>query len=87
MILRNYFLYACCYYFICIGSTFFGGDSIGLVDIALGSFLVWIRVVNEVAGTDLLDEDAVKEAMPDAAMVIEQHKGFLAKWAASADPS
>ena len=37
------------------GKAFFGGDAIGLADIALGSFLVWIQVVDEVSGTKLLD--------------------------------
>ena len=64
------------------GKAFFGGDAVGLVDIALGSHLVWIRVVDEVGGTNLLDGarfpglaawaerflavDAVREVMPDA---------------------
>ncbi|KAF8696087.1 hypothetical protein HU200_036976 [Digitaria exilis] len=82
------------------GKPFFGGDTVGLVDIALGSHLVWIRVVDEVAGTNLLDGakfpglaawaerfmavDAVKEVMPDAGKVLEQYKGFRAKWIAAA---
>ncbi|KAL6839878.1 hypothetical protein ACP4OV_029688 [Aristida adscensionis] len=82
------------------GREFFGGDAVGLVDIALGSFLVWIKVVGEVGGTKLLDEakfpglaawaerflavDAVKEAMPDAGRLLEHYKGFLAKLAAPA---
>jgi glutathione S-transferase len=82
------------------GKAFFGGDAVGLVDIALGSHLVWIRVVDEVAGTNLLDGakfpglaawaerfmavDAVKKVMPDAGKVLEQYKGFRAKWIAAA---
>ncbi|XP_062203835.1 uncharacterized protein LOC133906065 [Phragmites australis] len=85
------------------GKAFFGGDSVGLVDVALGSHLVWIRVVDDVAGTNLLDEarfpglaawaerflavDAVKEVMPNAGKVMEQYKGFLAKWIASRQAS
>ena len=82
------------------GKAFFGGDAVGIVDVALGSHLVWIRVVDEVGGTSLLDAakvpglaawaerflavDAVKKVMPDAAKVLEQYKGFRAKWIAAA---
>ncbi|RCV26869.1 hypothetical protein SETIT_5G279800v2 [Setaria italica] len=82
------------------GKAFFGGDAVGLVDVALGSHLVWIRVVDEVAGTNLLDGakfpglaawaerflavDAVRKVMPDVRKVLEQYKGFLAKWIAAA---
>ncbi|TVT99387.1 hypothetical protein EJB05_55275 [Eragrostis curvula] len=85
------------------GKAFFGGDAVGLVDVALGSHLVWISVVDEVVGVRLLDKarfpalaawaerflavDAVKEVMPDVRKVMEQYKGFLAKWIASAGPS
>jgi glutathione S-transferase len=83
------------------GKAFFGGEAVGLVDVMLGSHLVWIKVVDEVVGKRLLDEarfpglaawaerfltvDAVKEVMPDRGKVMEQYKGFLAKWTASAD--
>ncbi|KAK3161632.1 hypothetical protein QOZ80_1BG0079540 [Eleusine coracana subsp. coracana] len=82
---------------------FFGADAIGLVDVMLGSHLVWIKVVDEVTGVTLLDEarfpglaawaerfmavDAVREVMPDSDKVMEQYKGFLTKWIASADRS
>ncbi|TVU35452.1 hypothetical protein EJB05_17342 [Eragrostis curvula] len=82
------------------GKAFFGGDDVGLVDVAPGSHLVWIGVVDEVVGARLLDKarfpglaawaerflavDAVKEVMPDAGKVMEQYKGFMAKWIASA---
>lgn len=85
------------------GKAFFGGDAIGLVDIALGSFVVWIKVVDEVSGTNILDEakfpglaawaerfmavDAVREAVPDARRLLEHHKGFLAKLASPAAPA
>uniref|UniRef100_J3L340 glutathione transferase n=1 Tax=Oryza brachyantha TaxID=4533 RepID=J3L340_ORYBR len=78
------------------GKAFFAGDAAGLVDVALGSHLVWIKVVDEVAGTNLFDEakfpglaawaerflslDAVKKAAPDAGEVLKQYEGFLAKW-------
>ncbi|XP_011086420.1 glutathione S-transferase U17-like [Sesamum indicum] len=38
------------------GRKFFGGDRIGYVDIALGSFLAWIRVIQKMCGVSLLDE-------------------------------
>ncbi|CAL4974631.1 unnamed protein product [Urochloa decumbens] len=79
------------------GKAFFGGDAVGIVDVALGSHLVWIRVVG---GTNLLDGarfpalaawaerflavDAVRKVMPDAGKVLEQYKGFRAKWIAAA---
>ncbi|CAO2166011.1 unnamed protein product [Urochloa humidicola] len=82
------------------GKAFFGGDDVGIVDIALGSHLVWIRVVDEVGGTNLVDGakfpalaawaerfmavDAVRKVMPDAGKVLEQYKGFRAKWIAAA---
>ena len=83
------------------GRPFFGGDAVGLVDIALGSFVLWMKVVGEVAGVNLLDEakfpalaawaerflavDAVKEAMPDAGRLLEHYKAFRAKWASPAE--
>lgn len=85
------------------GKGFFGGDAVGLVDVALGSFLLWFKVVDEVAGTNLLDEakfpglaawaerflavDAVKEAMPDVGKLLEHYKGFQAKLATPAAPA
>uniref|UniRef100_A0ACD5VPW4 Uncharacterized protein n=1 Tax=Avena sativa TaxID=4498 RepID=A0ACD5VPW4_AVESA len=85
------------------GKAFFGGDAVGMVDLALGSFLVWIRVVDELAGTNLLEEekfpglaawaerflavDAVEKVMPEAGRIMEHYKGFLAKLAAPAGSS
>lgn len=85
------------------GKAFFGGDAVGIVDLALGSFVVWIRVVDELSGTNLLDEarvpglaawaerfmavDAVEEVMPEAGKIMEHYKGFLAKLAAPAGSS
>ncbi|TVU35454.1 hypothetical protein EJB05_17344 [Eragrostis curvula] len=82
------------------GKDFFGGDAVGLVDIALGSFLMWYKVVDEVAGANLLDEakfpglaawaerflalDVVKEAMPEYGRLLEHYKGFIANLAAPA---
>ncbi|XP_073101745.1 glutathione S-transferase U17-like [Elaeis guineensis] len=38
------------------GKDFFGGDTIGYLDIALGCYLGWIRAVEEIVGVKLLDE-------------------------------
>lgn len=80
------------------GKAFFGGDGVGLVDVVLGSFLAGIKMIDEVNGTNLLDEtkfpglaawaerflavDVVKEAMPDAGKLLEQYRNSMAKWVA-----
>uniref|UniRef100_A0A0E0MA02 glutathione transferase n=1 Tax=Oryza punctata TaxID=4537 RepID=A0A0E0MA02_ORYPU len=38
------------------GKEYFGGDNIGYLDIALGSFLGWIKAVEKIAGVELLNE-------------------------------
>ncbi|KAK4430949.1 Glutathione S-transferase U17 [Sesamum alatum] len=38
------------------GRKFFGGDRIGYLDIALGSFLAWVRVIHKMCGVRLIDE-------------------------------
>ncbi|XP_059655053.1 glutathione S-transferase U18-like [Cornus florida] len=76
------------------GKPFFGGDSIGYLDIAFGSFLVWLKVAAEVGGKQLLDEtktpclvawaerfcsdDTVKDIIPDIEKLIEQTRAKLA---------
>nr|GMD95875.1 glutathione S-transferase U17-like [Ipomoea batatas] len=39
------------------GKAFFGGDSIGYVDIALGGFLGWIKATEILAGRKILDRE------------------------------
>ena len=39
------------------GKHFFGGDTIGYLDIALGSILAWIKVAEEIGSIKLFDED------------------------------
>lgn len=62
------------------GKGFFGGESIGYVDIALGCFLGWIKAIEKTSGVKLIDgtknpgllgwadrfilNDAVKDVMP-----------------------
>ncbi|EAY79279.1 hypothetical protein OsI_34395 [Oryza sativa Indica Group] len=69
------------------GKQYFGGDNIGYLDIALGSFLGWIRAVEKIAGVELLDEakvpnlaawadrfcahTAVVDVVPDADRLVE----------------
>ncbi|KAK3038605.1 hypothetical protein RJ639_027268 [Escallonia herrerae] len=64
------------------GKAYFGGDSIGYIDITLGSLLGWLEVGEEVANVKFLDQsktpglvgwakkfrldDAAKEFIPEA---------------------
>jgi glutathione S-transferase len=41
------------------GKDYFGGDSIGFVDVTLGSQLAWIKAVERISGAKLLDETKV----------------------------
>ncbi|GFS40388.1 glutathione S-transferase TAU 15 [Actinidia rufa] len=77
----------------CKGKGFFGGDSIGYLDIALGCFLGWLKAAEKLADVKLLDEtkmprlagwaerfcsdDAVKDVMPGAEELSEFAKKFL----------
>ncbi|KAI0499936.1 hypothetical protein KFK09_018144 [Dendrobium nobile] len=72
------------------GKSFFGGDTINLVDITLGSFLSWLQAFEIITGTNFLDEtktprlvewaesfrsvDAAKEALPEAEKLVEFRK-------------
>ena len=77
------------------GKPFFGGDQIGYLDIAFGSFLAWLRVTEKLNGIKLLTEDktpallkwadrfcsdaAVKDVMPDTEKLAEFGKMVIAK--------
>ncbi|KAL6983451.1 glutathione transferase [Sarracenia purpurea var. burkii] len=41
------------------GKDFFGGDHIGYLDIALGSFLGWLKATEKLADVNLLDETKI----------------------------
>jgi glutathione S-transferase len=69
------------------GRPFFGGDSVGNVDVALGGLLVWVRASEVLLGVKFLDAartpllaawadrfaslDAAKAALPDFGRVIK----------------
>ncbi|KAJ8498363.1 hypothetical protein OPV22_008915 [Ensete ventricosum] len=77
------------------GKAFFGGDTIGYVDIALGAYLGSVKVIEQMFGLKLLDEEktpllavwaerfcaheAVKEVMPETEKLMEYAKMRLAK--------
>ncbi|KAH9605485.1 hypothetical protein KSS87_011976 [Heliosperma pusillum] len=77
------------------GKPFFGGDKIGYIDIAFGSFLGWVRVSERTNNVKLLDEgstpslvawadkfcadEAVKDVMPDTDKLAEFAKIIMAK--------
>ncbi|KAE8661013.1 Glutathione S-transferase U16 [Hibiscus syriacus] len=82
------------------GKCLFGGDEIGYLDIAFGSFLGWLRVTEMFNGMKLLDEDktpglvhwadrfcshgSVKDVMPDTDKLAEFGKMVIAKIRAAA---
>ncbi|XP_065864592.1 glutathione S-transferase U17-like [Euphorbia lathyris] len=69
------------------GKAFFGGEEIGYLDIALGSYLGWIRAIEKLTGIQVLDEaktpnlckwahafsshPAVKDVMPETHKLVE----------------
>ena len=69
------------------GKPFFGGDSVGYVDVALGGLLVWVRASEVLLGVKFLDAartpllaawaerfaslDAAKATLPDFGRVIK----------------
>ncbi|XP_072971947.1 glutathione S-transferase U17-like [Typha angustifolia] len=76
------------------GKSFFGGDSIQYLDIALGSFWSWIKVIELLTGSKILEEkkipllvrwgekycahDAVKDLMQDVEKLLEYAKRLQA---------
>ncbi|PSS13553.1 Glutathione S-transferase [Actinidia chinensis var. chinensis] len=80
------------------GKAFFGGDTIGYLDIALGCYLGWIRVTEKMNNRKLLDEaktpnlvtwadkfcsdGSVKDVMPETDKLAEFAKVLMAKFRA-----
>ncbi|KAJ1693408.1 hypothetical protein LUZ63_010106 [Rhynchospora breviuscula] len=77
------------------GKSFFGGDSIGYLDVTLGSYLAWIRAEERISGAKLLDEtkipsltewgnrflaaDCVKKVLPSVERVEALARMLIAK--------
>ncbi|KAJ1688413.1 hypothetical protein LUZ63_019803 [Rhynchospora breviuscula] len=53
------------------GKCFYGGDSIGYLDVVLGSHLIWLRTVEKMSGAKLFDETVVP-------LLLEWEKHFIA---------
>ena len=53
-----------------VGNDFFGGDSIGFVDVTLGCQLTWMKAAEKILGIKLLDETKVP-------LLVEWEKRFL----------
>ncbi|XP_020704378.1 glutathione S-transferase U18 [Dendrobium catenatum] len=85
------------------GKCFFGGDTINLLDIALGSCINWLKAVEIITGKNFLDKtktprlvewaecfcsaEASKEVLPEAEKLVEFRKFLKAASRAAADPS
>ncbi|XP_021910402.1 glutathione S-transferase U17-like [Carica papaya] len=79
------------------GKAFFGGDEIGYLDIALGCYLGWVRVMEKANGLKLIDEsktpclakwaesfcshEAVKGVMPETEKLAEFAKVIFPRMA------
>ncbi|KAH7653239.1 Glutathione transferase protein [Dioscorea alata] len=83
------------------GKPFFGGETIGYVDIALGCYLGWLRATEKLIGITFLDEtktpllchwaekfsshEAVASVMPETDKLVEFAKMIQAKFKAPAN--
>lgn len=79
--------------------TFFGGDKIGIVDIAFGAFSHWLGVIEETLGLELLQPNAfprlhawtknfkevpvIKDNLPDRDKMLVKLKGIREMYLAS----
>nr|CAB3500345.1 unnamed protein product [Digitaria exilis] len=83
------------------GKPFFGGDSVGYVDVALGGFVAWVHAIEKLYGLKLFDAantpllaawldrfcalDAAKVVMPEVDKLVELAKMRQAQAAAAAE--
>nr|CAB3495446.1 unnamed protein product [Digitaria exilis] len=83
------------------GKPFFGGDSVGYVDVALGGFVAWVHAIEKLYGLKLFDAantpllaawldrfcalDAAKAVMPEVDKLVELAKMRQAQAAAAAE--
>jgi glutathione S-transferase len=82
------------------GKAFFGGGSIGYIDLALGCFLPWFDALRKMFGSEIIDAGKfprltawaeqfwevaeVKEVMPDSDKAMAYAKKLLAYFATAA---
>ncbi|TVU14267.1 hypothetical protein EJB05_37726, partial [Eragrostis curvula] len=82
------------------GKAFFGGDSVGYVDLALGCFLPWFGALRKLFGVEIIDAaknphltawaerfrktEVVKVVLPEPDKAVECHKKLQVKWATAA---
>ncbi|KAJ6839578.1 glutathione S-transferase U17-like [Iris pallida] len=85
------------------GNGFFGGDAVGYLDIALGSYLGWLGASEKMIGIRFLDEAktpllaawaerfkadaAVREVMPETDKLVEFAKVLMAEWKSAGRPA
>jgi glutathione S-transferase len=85
------------------GKDFFGGDSVGYVDIVVGSLVPWTKATSVLAGAELVDAakmplltawmdrfsqlDAAKAVLQDVGSLVEHGRMLMAKNAARASNS
>ncbi|MED6147007.1 glutathione s-transferase, partial [Stylosanthes scabra] len=83
------------------GKPFFGGNNVGFIDITFGSFLPFMRVIEEINGKKVLVDDkfpalanwaanfvadsVVIETLPENDKLVLFAKALLEKWAAAAE--
>ncbi|BAT99329.1 Glutathione S-transferase [Vigna angularis] len=83
------------------GKAFFGGDTIGFIDIGFGCYLSWIRVLEKMNARKLIDENkhpglirwtenfaahpAVNGLIPDTDKLLEVAKGYKERSRAAAN--